>query len=337
MADLYNSITDVPGIQIGQVQDEKALTGCTVILCKDGAVGGVDQRGGAPGTRETDLLRPMHLVERIHAVVLAGGSAFGLDAASGVMRYLAEKNIGFDTGAARVPLVSSAILYDLAIGDPHVRPTADMGYQACLNASSQPPQQGNFGAGCGASVGKLLGASQAMKSGIGSASIRVGGGIIVGAIVAVNAFGDVVDPQNQQILAGARTLHKGPIKIGSQEIFADTLAVMKTTVGRTIFDFASRQATVIGVVASNATLNKEETNKVAQMAQDALGITIRPAHCMFDGDTIFALSTGQHKADVNVVGAFACQALVQAILNAVRSAKPAGGLPSSSSFFSTEV
>ncbi len=327
---LKNSITDVPGIRVGQAQDLEALTGCTVVLCEKGAVGGVDQRGGAPGTRETDLLRPEHLVEKVHAVVLAGGSAFGLDAASGVMRYLEERKIGFDTGVARVPIVPAAILFDLTIGKPDVRPDAEMGYQACLNASREPVAEGNWGAGTGATVGKILGPTQAMKSGIGSASVEIGAGIVVGALVAVNALGDVVDPETGEIIAGARSAQVGPVHIGAEGTFANTLSVMQTLVGRSVLGFASRGHTVIGVVATNARLSKEAANKAAQMAQDGLARAIRPAHTMQDGDTLFMLATGAHKADVNIVGAFAAEVVAQAIVRAVRAAQPAGGLPSAS-------
>jgi len=327
---LRNAITDVPGLRVGHAQDEEALTGCTVVLCEGGAVGGVDQRGGAPGTRETDAMHPLHLVQQVHAVALAGGSAFGLDAATGVVRYLEERGVGFDVRVAKVPIVPAAILFDLSIGRADVRPDAAMGYQACQNASADPPAEGNAGAGMGATVGKILGPGQAMKSGIGTASMEIGGGVVVAAIVAVNAFGDVIDPATGQILVGARTLQQGPVRIGTGPVFADTLQVMKTLVGRTSLGFSTREHTVIGVVASNARLDKEQTNKVAQMAQDGLARTIRPAHTMLDGDTIFALSTGAHKADVNIVGAFAAEILAQAVLRAVRAARPAGGLLSAS-------
>lgn len=322
------SITSIPSIHVGHAQDMDALTGCTVILCPDGAVGGIDQRGGAPGTRETDALHPMHLVEKVHAIVLAGGSAFGLDAATGVMQFLEEQGVGFETGAGKVPIVPAAILFDLAIGKNNVRPNSAMGYQACLNASSLPPQEGNFGAGAGATVGKILGMGQAVKAGIGCAAMNIGNGIIVAAIIAVNAFGDVIDPSNGKILAGARSFQKGPIHIGSDQIFADTQAIMKTLIGRTSMGFTSRTNTVIGVVATNARLSKEETNKVAQMAQDGLARCIRPAHTMVDGDTIFALSTGQKKADVNIIGAFAAEVTSQAILRSVRKAESVRGIPS---------
>ena len=325
-----NAITDIPGLQVGHAQDYEALTGCTVILCPEGAVGGVDQRGGAPGTREVDALHPLHLVNKVHAIVLAGGSAFGLDAASGAVRYLEEQGVGFDVRVARVPIVPAAILFDLGIGRADVRPDAEMRYQACLQASRQPPAEGNVGAGTGATVGKILGMGQAMKAGIGNASIDIGGGVVVGAIVAVNAFGDVINPGSGEIVAGARAADVGRLHIGAAGYFADTLQVMKTRVGRTALGFSSRGNTVIGVVASNAKLDKEGVNKVAQMAHDGLARTIRPAHTMVDGDTIFALATGQRNADVNIVGAFAAEAFAQAVLRATQSAEPAGGLPAAS-------
>jgi L-aminopeptidase/D-esterase-like protein len=324
---LNDAITDIPGISVGHAQDEEALTGCTVILCEDGAIGGVDQRGGAPGTRETDAMHPMHLVNEVHAVVLAGGSAFGLDAATGVVNFLEERGVGFDVRVARVPIVPAAILFDLGIGRSDVRPDADMGYQACQNASTAPPAEGNIGAGTGATVGKIIGMAGAMKSGIGTASLEIGSGVLVGAIAAVNVFGDVIDPATGQIIAGARVVQKGPVKIGKGPYFADTMCVMESLIGRTMLGFMSRENTAIGIVATNARLNKEQINKVAQMAQDGLARTVRPAHTMLDGDTIFALATGEKKADVNIVGAFAAEVFAQAVLRGVRTAKPAAGLP----------
>ena len=316
---LHNAITDVPGIKVGHATDLEALTGCTVVLCEDGAVGGVDQRGGAPGTRETDALYPMHLVQQAHAVVLAGGSAFGLEAATGVVRYLEERGVGFDTRVAKVPIVPAAILFDLSLGDSKVRPDAAMGYAACQAASDGHVAEGNVGAGTGATVGKILGLGRAMKSGLGTASIHLGGGLLVGGIVAVNAFGDVIDPRTGEILAGARAL-------GSREAFADTLAVMKTLVGKAILRFAGRGNTVIGVVATNARFNKEEANIVARMAHDGLARAIRPAHTMLDGDTLFALATGKKKADVNTVGAYAAEVIATAIVRAVKAAEGVEGL-----------
>ena len=322
-----NAITDVRGIEVGHAQDEEALKGCTVIIFRKGAVAGVDVRGGAPGTRETDLLNPVNLVEKVHAVVLSGGSAFGLDAATGVMRYLEEQKIGFNVGVARVPIVPSAILFDLNLGRADVRPDAAMGYRAASVASSDVPAEGNAGVGMGASVGKMFGLSLAMKSGVGTASIDIGGGVVVGALVAVNAWGDVVDPQTNQIIAGLRSGNVGPLRVGKKEHFADTLAMLKSAVGRNILGLASRANTVIGAVATNARLTKAQATKVAQMAQDGIARTIRPAHMMMDGDVIFALAAGARKADVSSVGAFAAEAMAAAVVRAVKMAKPAGELP----------
>jgi L-aminopeptidase/D-esterase-like protein len=320
------AITDVAGIRVGHAHDREALTGCTVVLCEDGAVGGVDQRGGAPGTRETDPLRPMHLVQKVNAVMLSGGSAFGLDSASGVVRYLEEQGVGFDMRVAKVPIVPAAILFDLGLGRADVRPDSEMGYAACMNASSDPPAQGNAGVGMGASVGKVLGMAGAMKSGVGTASIRIGKAVVA-AIVAVNAFGDVVDPNMGRILAGARPLKAGPLKVGGEAQFADTLAVMESLVGRGALRFASRGNTVIGVVATDAKLDKEAANKVAQMAHAGVARAVRPAHTMLDGDTLFALSIGNRKLDVNLVGAQAAEVVARSIVNAVMAATSAGGLP----------
>jgi len=320
-----DSITQVSGIEVGHAQNDEALTGCTVVLCRKGAVAGVDVRGSAPGTRETDLLNPINLVEKVHAIVLAGGSAFGLDAASGAMRYLDEHKIGFNTGVAKVPIVPAAILYDLNLGDKNVRPDAEMGYQACISASMHRVAEGNVGAGTGASVGKLFGAALAMKSGLGSASVDVGGGVVVGAIVAVNAWGDVIE--DGKIIAGLRSGRVGPLRVGGQEYFADTLKMMRTFAGRNVMRLATKANTVIGVVATNAALTKVEATKVAQMAHDGLARVIRPAHTMLDGDAIFALSAGNRKSDVTTIGAFAAEAMAQSILRAVKMAAPAGGLP----------
>lgn len=324
---LLNAITDIPGIRVGHAEDEEAITGCTVILCEGGAVGGVDQRGGAPGTRETDLLRPMHLVEKVQAILLSGGSAFGLDSATGVVRYLEEKGLGFDARVAKVPIVPAAILFDLGIGNPQVRPDAEMGYRACQHASGDRPAEGNAGAGMGATLGNILGPGGAMKSGIGTASCDLGGGAVVGAMVAVNAFGDVVAPRSGKIIAGARPTKIGPVGVGGKSEFADTLEVMKSFVGKGLMRFASRSSTVIGVVATNASLTKEQANLVARMAHDGIARAIRPAHTLFDGDTLFALSTGGKTVDVNVVGAYAAEAVASCILRAVVHANSISGLP----------
>lgn len=307
---LRNYITDVPGIEVGHAQNEQALTGCTVILCRKGAVAGVDVRGGAPGTRETDLLNPGNMVQKAHAILLAGGSAFGLDAASGVMRYLEENRIGFQTRDALVPIVPSAILYDLDLGSSKIRPDAEMGYQACVNASPKETAEGVVGAGTGASVGKMLGLKQAMKSGVGSASISLGRGIVVGAIAAVNAIGDVYDPNTGEFVAGIRTEKK------SMEWMR--LASFKPVLKRN---------TVIGAVAVNADLSKADMTRIAQMAHDGLARAVRPVHTQFDGDTIFALATGGKRIDISTVGVFAAEAFAAAVVRAVQASVSAGGLP----------
>jgi len=301
-------ITDVPGIEVGHAHDYNGGTGCTVVICREGAVGGVDVRGSAPGTRETDLLRPTNLVQRVHAVMLSGGSAFGLAAANGVMRYLEEQGVGFDTVIAKVPIVAGAVVFDLEYGDSRARPDENMGYQACKNAGSGPVPQGSVGAGTGATVGKILGMRGAMKGGIGTSSIRLSGGIVVGAIVVVNALGDVVEPDTGKILAGARDPDTGR--------FIDT---RKFLLGNGDLKEATAGNTTIGVIATNALLDKEQANKVASMAHDGLAIAIRPVHTMLDGDTLFALATGKVQADVNVIGTAAVEAVARAAVNAVMS------------------
>lgn len=308
------TLTAVPGLLVGHATDSEHLTGCTVILCpQQGCVAGVDVRGSAPGTRETDLLRPGQLVERVNAILLAGGSAFGLDAAGGVMRYLEEKGIGHPVGMTVVPIVPAAIIFDLALGDWRVRPDAAMGYVACTQASAAPVVDGNVGAGTGASVGKVLGMAQAMKAGVGSAAVRFPDGLIVSALMVANPLGDVVDLDGQ-IIAGAR------LPGGGWANAADVLAQDRAQA-------ACAANTVIGVVATNARLDKAQATKVAQMAHDGMARAIRPAHTMFDGDTIFALSAGDAHADVSRVGEAAAQMTAAAIVRAVRSARPAGGLP----------
>jgi len=316
---MNTTLTAVPGIRVGHAHDPAGLTGCTVVLCEGGAVGGVDQRGGAPGTRETDLLRPMHLVQKVHAIALAGGSAFGLAAADGVMRYLYERKIGYRTGKTRVPIVPAAILFDLAVGSPDTFPDAAMGYSACLAATTGPVAEGNVGAGTGCSAGKILGPGHATKTGIGSAVADLGAGLVVGALVAVNPFGDVVDEQGT-LLAGTR---------GRDGRFTGTLAMMRSVTGRLALRVGG--ATVIGVVATNARLDKEQANKVAQMAHDGLGRAIRPAHTLFDGDTIFALATGQTRGSPTLVGAYAAEVVAAAIMRAATTATDLGGLPAGSS------
>ncbi len=308
----------IPGTLIGHCQDLEAATGCTVILTQEGAVCGVDQRGGAPGTRETDLLRPMHLVEKVHGILLSGGSAFGLAAADGVMRWLEERKYGFDVGVATVPIVPGAALFDLAIGRADVRPDSEMGYAACNSAQENwGALKGNVGAGTGATVGHLLGDAGVMKGGLGSSIIEVEPGIFVGAVFAVNCFGDVIDPSSGKTIAGARKMPEGN--------FGDPMEMLVQMPKS--FE-AAVSNTVIGVVATNADISKEHANKVAQMAHNGLGRTITPAHTMFDGDTIFAISTGVEKPmDVNVVGAFAAEATARAVINAVKEASSLCGVP----------
>jgi L-aminopeptidase/D-esterase-like protein len=312
-------LTDIPGIRVGHVSDFDALTGCTVVLCEAGAAGGVSVNGSASGSEELPVLDPGHVAGRVHAVVLAGGSAFGLEAASGVRRYLEHKGVGFETAAARVPIVACAILYDLAIGKANVRPTREMGEAAAASAGGEAVKEGAVGAGTGATVGKIFGMRQAMKGGLGSATVALEGdyaGVLVSALAAVNAFGDVVDPRTGAVVAGAR---RAP---DSRE-FADTERVMMQ--GRR--GSFRRQNTTLAVVATNARLSKVEARKVAQLGNLGLARTIRPANTMFDGDIVFALSLGAMEADVNVIGIAAAEAVSQAILRAVRLAPSLGGVP----------
>ncbi len=313
-------LTDVKGIQVGHAQNYEAGTGCTVILCKDGAVAGVDVRGGAPGTRETDLLSPENLIEKVHAIYLGGGSAFGLDGASGVMHFLEENKIGFDVGVTKVPIVPAAVIFDLNVGDYRIRPDFKMGYEACLNAKSVDNASGNVGAGTGATVGKYLGDEFSMKGGLGTYSIRIGD-LVVAALVVVNCLGDVVDPATGEILAGA--LNEG--KTG----FANTIeTIKKGFMSQNIFS----GNTTIGVVATNALLSKAHAKKVASMAHNGYARAIRPVHTMADGDTIFCLSLGEVKADVSIVGVLAAEVVAKAIVNAVKSAEPLYGKMAYKSF-----
>jgi L-aminopeptidase/D-esterase-like protein len=315
-------ITQVPGIRVGHFTLAGGLTGCTVILADgDGAVGGVAQRGGAPGTRETDLLDPLNLVERVNAIVLSGGSAFGLDTAQGVMRYLEERNIGFKTNAGVVPIVPAAILFDLGFGGNKVRPTADCGYKAAGAATSGPVAEGNVGAGAGATVGKIGGGRMPMKSGLGSAAIVLPNGLIVGAIVAVNAVGDVIDPFNGAVVAGARD---------ASGKLADARTVLRA--GAQTSTPRPGENTTIGVVATNAKLTKAQASRMALMADDGLARALFPSHTLGDGDTVFALATGSWNgtADVSNVGALAADMMAEAIVRAAVRAKRSGGLPAAS-------
>ncbi|MFO7321123.1 MAG: P1 family peptidase [Chloroflexota bacterium] len=311
-----NTLTAVPGIRVGHATDLQAITGCTVILCPPATVAGVDQRGGAPGTRETDLLRPLHLVEHVNAIVLAGGSAFGLAAADGVVRYLDERHQGYKAGQGyTVPIVPAAIVFDLDLGDSRVRPDARMGYQAAEAATGDPVAQGNVGAGTGCKVGALMGPALATKGGLGSAAIWLDDELVVAALAVVNSVGDVID-RDGTILAGLRD----PANPGQ---FLGILNAMRS---HARLQPAVTGNTVLGVVATNALLTCEGANKVAQMAHDGLARAINPAHTMYDGDTIFALATGQIPADTSVIGAFAAEAMAEAIRNGVRAATTVGGV-----------
>ena len=343
------AVTAIPGFLVGHASDHEALTGCTVVLTPEGATCGVDVRGSAPGTRETDLLDPMNLVDKVHAVLLAGGSAFGLDAAAGVMRWLEERGHGFETGVARVPIVPAAVLFDLGLGRADRRPDAAMGYAACEDAvrragGREPLAEGNVGAGTGASAGRLFGPGLATKTGLGATCLEGPGGLLVGAIVAVNAFGDVRDPATGRILAGTRNPAGG---------WVDTAAAMTGQPAAGDGDGSagggegsagggegsagggwdgSGQAgrnTTIGVVATNAPLTKAQARKVAQMAHDGLALAISPVHTMFDGDTLFAVSCPAPgvAADVTVVGTLAVRAVAMAVVRAALEACAAGGLP----------
>ena len=311
---MHDDITDIPGIRVGHDTNLEAATGCTVILCDTVAVGGVDVRGGAPATRETELLHPINLVEQVDAVVLTGGSAYGLDAASGVMRYLEEQGLGYDTGVARIPIVPAAAIFDLGFGSASIRPDAEAGYQACKNATAEPVMQGNIGAGTGATVGKMAGPSFMMKGGLGSASTLLSDGTLVGVLVVVNALGDIIDPQTQKVVAGARN------PAGHGFLAANPFG-----------------NTTIAVVATNASLTKGQTNKIAQMAHDGMAQAIRPAHTMFDGDTVFSLALGTTSQSattpattalqVSMIGAAAATTLARAIIKAVRNATTLHGVP----------
>jgi L-aminopeptidase/D-esterase-like protein len=327
-------LTEVPGVKVGHFTLVERPTGCTVILAEAGAVGGVDVRGGAPGTRETDLLDPRNTVDKVHAVVLSGGSAFGLDAASGAVRWLEERGIGYDTRVAKVPIVPAAVLFDLPVGGkPKVRPGADCGYKAAAAASEGPVPEGNVGAGAGATLGKLGGPGRSMKAGTGSAAIRMPDGLVVGALVAVNAVGDVVDPATGRVVAGVRTedgrgLADARVLLRSGAL----LAGRPPAIGSGSDTSPGGEAlanTTLGVVATNARLTKAQAQKIAQMAHDGFARAIVPVHTPFDGDTVFALGTALHETPTDdarllLIGALAAEAMADAV---VRAATQASGLP----------
>jgi L-aminopeptidase/D-esterase-like protein len=314
---MSGQITDIEGIRVGHCSDLSALTGCTVLLCGEGAVGGVDIRGSASGSRELDPLYPLHLVDRVHGLLFAGGSAFGLDAAGGVMQYLEEQGVGFDVGVTRVPIVPAAILFDLRVGDFRVRPDRSMGYRACQAATSTAFEEGSVGAGTGATVGKLRGIECAMKGGVGTSSVVLPGGVAVGALVVVNAFGDVIEPETGRILAGLRDGPRGTSLL-------DTEAQIRAGVHPQGY---SRESTTLVAVATNARLSKVEATKLAQQAQLGLARTIRPVHTTLDGDAIFVLAAGRARGDLNVLGVLAAEAVARAVVRAIKKARGLGSLP----------
>ncbi len=311
-------LTDIPGILVGHASDYDGMTGCTVILCEAGAAAGVDIGGSATGSQEIDVLSPMHVTPAIHGVCFAGGSAFGLEAASGVRRYLAKKGVGFQFGGARVPIVPSAILFDLGLAKA-ARPTREMGEAAAAAATHDAVTEGNVGAGTGATVGKLYGLDQAMKGGVGSATVALGGsltGVLVSALAVVNAFGDVVDPATGQVVAGARQSKRG-------KEFAGTAERMKFGGHPPV---AGSNTTLV-LVATNAKLSKVEAAKLAQFGQHGMVRAISPVHTLVDGDIVIALATGEKTAPLVALGIAAAEAVSQAILRAVRAAKTLGGVP----------
>jgi len=311
-----DNLCDVPGVLVGHAADTAGATGCTAVLFEnpEGAVVGVDVRGSSPGTRETDRLGPVGAVRPTHGLLLTGGSAFGLAAADGVVRFLEEKGVGLDVGVARIPLVSAAVLFDVVVGDPAVRPDAEMGYSAASSATEGDFAQGSVGAGTGATVGKILGMDRAMKGGLGSASVRLEGGLVVGALAAVNAFGEVRDPWTRRVIAGPR-LDDGTL--------GDTVELLPEAAVRLRWG----ENTTLGIVATNARLSKPQANKVAQMAHDGLARAIYPVHTTVDGDVVFAASTGGVETVPDVVGAWGARVIEESIVRAVRAAEGMYGIP----------
>lgn len=314
--DWHDAITDVPGIQVGHWTDREAATGCTVIICPAGAVPGVDVRGAAPGTHETDLLRSDYAAQALHAVLLTGGSLFGLSAVSGVVRWLEEQQIGVRFGGQCIPIVSGAVIFDLTVGRPDVRPSPEAGYAAAAGATRGAVPQGSTGAGTGASVAKLMGANRNIKGGIGTASEALSDGLVVGAIVVVNALGDIIDPDNGVVVAGPR---------GEPGRFLDTMASLRSGRRRPV-----EGNTTIGLVATNARLDKRQANRLATVAHDGFARTIRPVHTSADGDTLFAMATGEIEpapGRITALEAFACRAVERAVLKAVYAAETLAGVP----------
>lgn len=310
------SISKIKGVQIGQAENVAAGTGCTVFLARNGMKAGLDVRGGGPASRESELLKPMAAAQEIHGIVLAGGSAFGLGAADGVMKYLEEKGIGFDVGVTRVPMVCQSDLFDLTVGDPFTRPDGAMGYEACKNTEKGNYRDGNFGAGCGATVGKFAGMDFCMKSGIGSYAVEIGA-LQVGAVVAVNALGDIYDWKTGRKIAGLLSEDKKSFRQTEELLYASTQVVENKFTGNT----------TIGVILTNAEFGKASLCKIAGMAQDGYARSIRPVHTTADGDSIYAVSLGTVQADQDLVGTLAAEVMSEAIVRAVTSADSAYGYP----------
>ncbi|WP_163537599.1 P1 family peptidase [Gracilibacillus sp. YIM 98692] len=305
---------ELKDFKIGNAQSFRGLTGCTVILCENGAVTGVDVRGGAPGTRETDLLKPENTIERVHATFLSGGSAYGLEVGAGIMAYLEEKRIGYDTTMAKVPIVPGAILFDFMIGDAHVRPDKNMGYHACENAYGNRLSFGNIGAGTGATVGKLLGTDYMMKTGVGFAGYQIGD-FYIAAVVAVNAFGDIMEPASNQVLAG--------LYDQKNQKFLNT----ENKILHSILKPSQLENTTIGTIMTNASLTKAQAKKIASIGQDGIARIVRPSHTFLDGDTIFTMSSGNIKIDINVLAVLAPKVVEEAIIDGVKKAKSEAGIP----------
>jgi len=306
------AITDVAGIEVGHFTDTRRPTGCTVVIAREGAIAGVDVRGAAPGTRETDLLAPTNLIDRAHGILLAGGSAWGLDAATGVVQWLEEQGVGFSVGPARLPIVPGAVLFDLLVGDASIRPDAAAGYRACELASARSPAEGNVGAGTGTAVGKVFGIERAMKGGIGTASVTVDG-ITVGALIACNAMGDVIDPDTGQVIAGARTRN-------GKALLDTRRALLRGEPHKVLLAGTN---TTIGVIATDAVITKVQAARLATMGHDGLARSINPVHTMADGDTLFALGTGRAGRSIGMMllGTMAAEAVALAVVRAVRAAQ----------------
>ena len=311
------NIKQIKDFRIGNAEYNEGVTGCTVIICEEGATAGVEVKGGAPGTRETDLLNPVNMVDKIHGILLTGGSAVGLDAASGVMEYLEEREIGFDVGVTKVPIVCAAALFDLAIGNYKIRPDKKLGYEACVDSEKRNIKEGNYGAGLGATIGKILGPQNSMKGGLGTYAVKIGE-LMIGAVVAVNALGDVYDSEENKIIAGVLDSEKKNL------LNTESIMVSKYDDKTNLFN----GNTTIGAIITNGKLTKSEANKVASMAHNGFARSIRPVHTMFDGDTIFTMASGKIIVDVNTIGMISANIMEKAVVNAIKNAESICGINS---------